>query len=143
VRVVAEATTQDSLSRYGVAAEGHGNAVPLQGAAFFCSGKNAEFVPLAFAVLAVEFHEVDVGRFFQLQSQVAGDLSQRVIQVRKVVDGHIADKRAANFIIARAAMQPSEENRELDEARESDDDPVGIHSGLLGARDLMLPLTKN
>jgi hypothetical protein len=40
----------------------------------------------------------------------AYDLPQRVIKVRKVIDGHIAYKRAANFVVTRAAMQPSDEN---------------------------------
>jgi hypothetical protein len=46
---------------------------------------------------------------------VAGDLPQGVVKMREVVDGHVAYKCAANFVVSRAAMQPPEKHKELDE----------------------------
>jgi hypothetical protein len=88
---------------------------------------------LPLAVLAVQFHKMHGGRLFQLYAQVAGDLSKRVIEVRKVIDGHISHKCGANFVVARAAVKPPEKNEELDERGESDDDPVGIHGSVFDA----------
>jgi hypothetical protein len=86
---------------------------------------------LAFAVLAVQFHEMQGGRFLNLNTQVAGDLPQGVIKVWKVVECHIAYECGANFIVARAAMQPPEKDEELDERGEANNNPVGIHVGVV------------
>jgi len=85
-----------------------------------------------FEVMTVEFHELHGGRFFKLHAQVAGDLSQGVVKMGKVVEGHVSYKRAADFVVARAAMQPPEKHDKLDERGEAGDDPVGIH-GSVGA----------
>jgi hypothetical protein len=58
---------------------------------------------------------------------VAGDLAQGVVEVREVVDGHVTNEGSANFVVARAAVQPAEEEKHLQERGEGDDDPVGIH----------------
>jgi hypothetical protein len=47
--------------------------------------------------------------------------------VGEMIDGHVADKCAANFIIARAAMQPSQENKKLNQRCEADNNPIRIH----------------
>ena len=87
---------------------------------------------LPFEVMTVEFHELHGGRFFKLHAQVAGDLPQGVVEMGKVVEGHVSYKCAANFVVARAAMQPPEKHDKLDERGETGDDPVGIH-GSVGA----------
>ena len=87
---------------------------------------------LPFEVMTVQFHELHGGRFFKLHAQVAGDLPQGVVEMGKVVEGHVSYKCAANFVVARAAMQPPEKHDKLDERGETGDDPVGIH-GSVGA----------
>ena len=59
-----------------------------------------------------------------------GDLAQRVVEMRKMIDGHVANEGAANFIVAGAAMQPAEEKEKLDARGKADHDPVGVHRGL-------------
>jgi hypothetical protein len=58
---------------------------------------------------------------------MAGDLSQGVIEVREVVDGHVANEGTANFVVAGAAVQPAKEEEKLEERGEGNDDPVGVH----------------
>src|SRR5258706_5192957 len=87
---------------------------------------------LPFEVMTVQFHELHGGRFFKLHAQMAGDLPQGVVKMGKVVEGHVSYKCAANFVVARAAMQPAEKHDKLDERGETGDDPVGIH-GSVGA----------
>ena len=79
------------------------------------------------SVRAVQFQEVDRRGLAELDAEVAGDLAQGVVEVGEVVDGHVANEGAANFVIARASVQPAEEEKHLQERGESDDDPVGIH----------------
>jgi hypothetical protein len=50
-----------------------------------------------------------------------------VVEVREVIDGHVTNEGSANFVVARAAVQPAEEEKHLQERGEGDDDPVGIH----------------
>src|SRR6266436_63126 len=87
---------------------------------------------LPFEVMTVQFHELHGGRFFKLHAQVAGDLPQGVVKMGEMVDGHVSYKCAANFVVARAAMQPSEKHDKLDKRGETGDDPIGIH-GSVGA----------
>src|SRR6266566_8644994 len=87
---------------------------------------------LPFEVMTVQFHELHGGRFFKLHAQVAGDLPQGVVKMGKVVEGHVSYKCAANFVVARSAMEPPKEHNKLDERGETGDDPVGIH-GSVGA----------
>jgi hypothetical protein len=61
------------------------------------------------------------GRLFEVDVQFAGDLAQGVVEVREVIDGHIADEGAANFVVACAAMQPAQEDAELNDRGESSD----------------------
>jgi hypothetical protein len=70
-----------------------------------------------------------------LDAEVAGDLAQGMIEVREVIDGHVTDESAANFVVARAAVQPAKEEEQLQARRETDDDPVGIHKSL-GRKEL-------
>ena len=82
---------------------------------------------LPLAVLPVEFQELHGRGLLDLQSKVAGDLPQRVIEMRKMVEGHVAHKGTPYFIIARTAMQPPEKEGELDKRGEANNDPIGIH----------------
>ena len=50
-----------------------------------------------------------------------------MVEVWQVIDGHVADKGAANFVIAGAAVQPADEEEELNTRGECDDDPGDVH----------------
>ena len=79
------------------------------------------------AVVAVEFQKMHGRRFFDFHAEVDSDLPQGMIEVRKMVDGHIAHKRASNFIVTHASVQPTDEEETLNARGEGDDDPIGIH----------------
>ncbi len=87
---------------------------------------------LSFAVLTVQFHELHGGRLLKFYAQVTGDLPQGVVKMGKVIDGHVSYECAANFVVARAAVQPPEKHDKLGDRGETGDDPVGIH-GSVGA----------
>src|SRR3972149_11459483 len=76
---------------------------------------------------AVQLEEADWRRLVEFDLQVRGDEAQRVIDVRQMIDGHIADKGALDFLVAQAAMQPAQKHDQLREQGEGDDQPVGIH----------------
>ena len=60
-----------------------------------------------FSILAVQLEELDVRGFVELDAEVAGDLAQGVVKVREVIDGHVANEGAANFVVASAAVEPT------------------------------------
>jgi hypothetical protein len=66
----------------------------------------------------------------QLQSEVTSDLSQRVVEVREMIQGHVANEGAADFVVAGAAMKPANEHGELRERGKGDNDPVRVHEGV-------------
>jgi len=80
--------------------------------------------------MAIQFQKLDRRGFFQFNAEVAGDLSQGVIQVREMIDGHVTHEGAANFVVTRTSMQPAKEEKQLQAGREADDDPVRIHVSL-------------
>ncbi len=59
------------------------------------------------AVRAVQLEELHGRWLLELDAEVSSDLAQGVIKVRKVIDGHVANEGAANFVVARAAVQPA------------------------------------
>jgi hypothetical protein len=79
------------------------------------------------SVVAVQLEELDGGRVSELDAELAGDLTQGVVEVREVIDGHVANEGAANFVVAGAAVQPAKKEEQLEARGEADDDPVGIH----------------
>jgi hypothetical protein len=66
-----------------------------------------------FSVDAIQFQELDWWRLLDLDAEVAGDLAQGVIEVRKVIDGHVANEGATNFVVARASVQPAQKEEQL------------------------------
>jgi len=80
--------------------------------------------------LAVQLEELDVRGFVELDAEVAGDLAQGVVKVREVIDGHVANEGAANFVVASAAVEPTKKEEQLEERGKANDYPVGIHRGL-------------
>src|ERR1700722_18780203 len=66
-----------------------------------------------FSLPAIQFQELDMRRFFQLDAEMAGDLAQGVIEVREMIDGHVSNEGAANFVVTGAAVQPAEEEDQL------------------------------
>jgi hypothetical protein len=82
--------------------------------------------------MAVQVHEADHGRVVELNSLPRGDLLKRVVDVRQMIDGDVMDKGVRDFILAHAAMQPAEEEYELDADSEDGGQyavPVGRHGG--------------
>jgi hypothetical protein len=82
---------------------------------------------LPFPIGAVEFQELHAWGLLNLQAQVSGDLAQRVMEMWEMIQGHVAHEGAAHFIVSHAAVQPAEEDEELEAGGESDNDPGGIH----------------
>jgi len=64
--------------------------------------------------MAIEFEELDGRRVLELDAELASDLAQRVIEVREVIDGHVADEGDANFVVAGAPVQPAKEEKQLE-----------------------------
>jgi hypothetical protein len=83
-----------------------------------------------FSVSAVQFEKLDRRGFLELDAEVAGDLAQGVIEVRKMIDGHIANESPANFVVAGTAVQPAKEEKQLEARGETNHDPIGIHRSL-------------
>jgi hypothetical protein len=48
----------------------------------------------------IELQELYWRRLVEFESQARGDLPQGVIEMRKVIDGHITHEYAAHFIVA-------------------------------------------
>lgn len=69
-------------------------------------------LPVAMAV-TVEVDEADQGRFVESNSLPGGDFVQRVVNVRQMIGGHVADEGTRDFVIAHAAMEPAQEQNEL------------------------------
>src|SRR5580698_2924379 len=68
--------------------------------------------------MATEVDEVDDGEFVERNSLLGADGLQRVVDVRQVVECDVADASVDDFVFAHAAMEPAEEERELDEDRQ-------------------------
>jgi hypothetical protein len=62
-------------------------------------------------------------RIGKMNAHLVGDVAQRIIKMRQMTAGEIAHERALNFIIADAAMQPSQKKRELHESGNEYCDP--------------------
>jgi hypothetical protein len=77
--------------------------------------------------MAIEFQKLHSGRVGEFQAQTFPDLAQGVIKVREVMDSHIADKLAPDFVVAGAAMQPAKKDEELHKRGDADNEPVRIH----------------
>jgi hypothetical protein len=67
--------------------------------------------PSRFSVITIQLEKLHGRGLLELDAEVAGDLAQGVIEMREVVDGHVANESAANFIVAGAAVQPSNEEK--------------------------------
>src|SRR6267143_7207064 len=63
--------------------------------------------------VAVQVHKSNEGRFVEFNSLLGGDFLQRVVDVRQMIRGDIANKGAGDFVIAHAAVQPAEEQDKL------------------------------
>ena len=81
--------------------------------------------------MAVQLEELHGRRLFDLQAEVAGDLPQNMIKVRKMIDGHVAHKRAADFVVTRAPMQPAKEKETLHARGKTNNNPGGVHGSVV------------
>jgi hypothetical protein len=79
------------------------------------------------AILPIQFQKLNGWRLLELDAEMAGDLAQSVIEMRKMIQGHIANEGAANLVVARAAVQPANEKEQLEARRKGNDKPVKIH----------------
>ena len=77
--------------------------------------------------MSIEFQEPHRRRFVQLESHAPGDLPKRMVEMWKVIHGHIAYKRRAYFIVPRPPMQPAKEEIELCNHWNADNNPIEIH----------------
>ncbi len=64
-----------------------------------------------FSFPAIQLKKLHRRRVLELDAQVAGDLAQTVVEMRKVIESHVANEGAANFIVACAAVQPSNKEK--------------------------------
>jgi len=51
-----------------------------------------------------------------------------VIDMREMIDGHVADEGALDGGVAQTPMQPAKENTELRDERKGNDQPIRIHA---------------
>jgi len=63
-----------------------------------------------------------------MNSHFIGDVAQRIIKMRQMTAGEIANERALNFVVTNAAMQPPQEECELHERGNKYCDPKSCHS---------------
>ncbi len=69
------------------------------------------------AVPSIEIEELHERGLFERNSLLRGDGAQGGIDVRQMIQGDVAHKRASDLIVAHAPVQPAEEERELNEDR--------------------------
>src|SRR5579859_5371737 len=90
--------------------------------------------PLRMAVVTVEIDEADEGRFVERNSLPRGDFVERVVNVRQMIGGDIANEGAHDFVVAHAAMHPAKKQNELRADRKDGCEnavPVGGHREIL------------
>jgi len=63
--------------------------------------------------VAVEINEADEGSFVERNSLPRGDFVKRIVDVRQMIRGDVANEGARDFVVAHAAMQPAEKDDEL------------------------------
>src|SRR5437899_2011651 len=81
-----------------------------------------------FFLLPIQLEEANRRRIFDFEAMMRGDAAQRVIDMREMIDGHVADEGAFDGGVAQTPMQPAKENTELRHERKRHDQPVGIHT---------------
>ena len=69
-------------------------------------------------MVAAEVDEMDDGEFVERDSLLGADGLQRGVDVRQVSECDVADAGVDDFVFAHAAMEPAEEESELDDHRE-------------------------
>jgi hypothetical protein len=84
------------------------------------------------AIRTIQLEKLYGRRFVEINAKSTGNLSQRVIEMWQVIDGHVTNECAAHFVISHAAMHPSEKDRKLRDGGKYNDDPVGVHRGMVG-----------
>jgi hypothetical protein len=69
-------------------------------------------------MIAAEVDEMDDREFVERNSLLGSDGLQRIVDVRQVVKGNVANAGVDDFVFAHASVQPAEEERELDRDRQ-------------------------
>ena len=85
--------------------------------------------------MATEIDEVDDGEFVERDSLLGADGLQRVVDVRQMVERDVTDAGVDDFIFAHAAMEPAEEEGELDDYRQERGEEAG--EGWLGEGEVV------
>jgi hypothetical protein len=76
-------------------------------------------------VVAAEIDEVDDGEFVERNSLLGADGLQRGVDVRQMSERDVADAGVDDFVFAHAAMEPAEEEGELDGDRQERGEETG------------------
>jgi hypothetical protein len=91
------------------------------------------------ATVSLEFDEAHERRFMRLNSLLPSNGVQSRINVREMVCGDVTHKRAHNFVVAHAAVQPAQEEHELHaDGNEGGQNggPVDGHVGALEVKEV-------
>jgi hypothetical protein len=92
-------------------------------------------IALVLHVAIAEFLELHRGRLWEFDAQAVTDAPHGVIEIRKMNDRHVTNKRAPDFVVARATVQPPQKHEKLCQQRNGYDDPIWIHNCSLEAPD--------
>ena len=65
-------------------------------------------------------------------SLLVAEFSQQLVNVRKMVRGHVLKEEARNFVVANAAIDPSHKNRKLNDGSERHGQPIGVQECMHG-----------
>ena len=76
-------------------------------------------------MIAAEVDEMDDGEFVERDSLLGADGLQRGVDVRQVSECDVADAGVDDFVFAHAAMEPAEEESELNDHREESCEQAG------------------
>ena len=66
-----------------------------------------------FLVRAIQFDETNRRRIVNSDAVIRGDAAQRVINVRQMIDGHVADESALDGGVAQSPMEPAQKDTQL------------------------------
>ncbi len=84
------------------------------------------------SISAVELEKAHRRRVADFHAVAFGNQAQRVVDVRQMVQRHIAHKAALDGCIAQTPVQPAQKDAKLRDERERDHEPVRIHISPMG-----------
>ena len=81
--------------------------------------------PLLRVAPGAEVDEMDDREFVERNSLLGTDGLERVVDVRQMIQRDVSDAGVDDFVFAHAAMEPAEEERELDDDRQKSCEEAG------------------